>query len=233
MGDTEQGYLWREGTPRLVLTSDEWHTAHQERERMAEVWAGLTWLAERAVELERAFSSRQETLPMAGDTLGVKQWGRWSHSPLSSVIGEIPLITRDEYRFLINLFHWYSVSAANYICLHDRAYTDLKGLAPSNKKAIVNSVSPAMLDFRNKIGAHSAYHYPQKEDGLLERKAAILPLLRLQPGPRFEMARVKLKPNRGALIVSDQPDTAWQLTRVHEVMVASYARLGSRVAFPS
>lgn len=218
---------WQAKPHRQEITDEQWHGAFAVRERLLELWEGLSISATFVHTMELNFSERQASL--VGCTCGLFQWTQNSRKPLGySLLGEIPLITRTEYRQIVCHFHWYAVTAVDFVRMHSKLYSELNGKS-FNKVECVEAISEGMLLFRNKIAAHSSFHSP-KDSGEEERasqKSVLLPKLELHPGPKFGVVMAKLK-HEEKVLQAVGAQFRWILRDTHEEMERRFSGMIDR-----
>ena len=120
-------------------------------------------------------------------------------------------------------FHWYAVSACNYLTLLGWIRQQANTSAPTPAE-YVRAVIPQVLAFRNKIGAHLAQSYPEMpkgRDNPAERIFSTFPLLGFSDG-RFVSPAFGLHVRKGSTAHGTEALQSWSLTGIHESLTQRF-----------
>ena len=110
------------------------------------------------------------------------------------------------------VFHWYSVSAVNYVRLVARLLAEYNRTRPSPND-YVRRVLPEVLTYRNKVGAHFARASVDSRDSHADRQISVFPSIgwmdgRLRAGGLQLAMRKKGETSRSSAM-------NWSLTETH------------------
>ena len=119
-------------------------------------------------------------------------------------------------------FHWYAVSACQYVRTVGAIACRL-GLTQKRPLDYVEDVIPEVRAFRDKIAAHFAWTTQNKEDNEAERMASILPQLSFHDDS-FVVQGLKVSLRSGGKTSDSSVLTPWSITRIHERLSARYWR---------
>ena len=212
----------------LELSDNDRDKFHNELRSLSYLSVGLSYLAHQVRSVEKEVLER---LPESS-----------SHF----IYGDAPDLEGVPQDLVACSFHWYSVSAYNYVLLVGWL---TQGRTYDLAKQYVESVIPEVYGWRNKVGAHFARAYPREgrhadsEADLswsvlfpiaFEGEAFFTDPLRVTlsskeprnpPPPGVAGWRWRLLMNSGRRTVKSIQGMKWSLTQVHQ-------RLSSRYGFP-
>lgn len=117
-------------------------------------------------------------------------------------------------------FHWYAVSACNFVRLIGWiGYSEHK--STKRPREYVKSVLPEVLSWRDKIAAHfvQTFSADDQRDNVIEKEFSVVPQLGYAEGT-FQAASVSIS-NDGITSSSDTLKN-WSLTKVHEGLLSRY-----------
>jgi hypothetical protein len=136
------------------------------------------------------------------------------------IFGNSPLLTGIPYQLLTCAFHWYSISACQYVrTVGAIAYLqDNSRLKPLE---YVDSVIPEVKAYRDKVGAHYAWATKHNEDSEAERLASIIPQVSFVKDTFQVQAFTISKASRGKLSNS-KVMIAWSITKIHQRLRERY-----------
>lgn len=117
-------------------------------------------------------------------------------------------------------FHWYAISACNYVWIIGTiAY--LNDNTRPKPLEYTQKVIPEVLAFRNKVAAHFAWTTKHKQDNDAERMMSILPQLTFNDDS-FHVGSILLSLKRADKITKSETVKAWSICRVHEKLQERY-----------
>lgn len=134
--------------------------------------------------------------------------------------GNLPAFSDLPMPLLVCSFHWYAISACQYVRLVGaiaRSQDQTRPMPP----AYVKNVIPEVLAFRDKVAAHFAWATKHERDNHAERLASVLPPLSFSDG-RFIASGYRVMLRRSGKTTNSNAITGWSLTEVHERMIARY-----------
>jgi len=117
-------------------------------------------------------------------------------------------------------FHWYAVSACNYVKTIGAIAYRQDNTRPKPGKYVKN-VIPEVLAFRNKIAAHFSWSMEDGRDNDAERLASVLPPLSFDGGV-FCVGAWQVGISRGGKASNSAAISPWSLTKVHEKLCERY-----------
>jgi hypothetical protein len=129
-------------------------------------------------------------------------------------IGNVPGLNRVPKTLLTCAFHWYAVSACNYVKVVGAiAYRQ------DNRRPLpalyVEQVIPEVLAFRDKVAAHFAWATRNSKDNEAERLASVLPPLSFV-GQSFEVGAFTVGLVNQGKASSSQTIASWSICAIHE-----------------
>ena len=160
------------------------------------LWVGLSFLADSVGKIENANKPPDITFV-------------WGNTPLLQNV-PISLVTCS--------FHWYSVSACNFVRLIGWLHQQLNPTAPSHGD-YVERVLPEVLPWRNKVAAHFARIY--ERDNPAEQLASVIFQPKFEDGV-FYAAPWTFRHSRGGNVCSSESLKPWSLTKVHAGLKERY-----------
>jgi hypothetical protein len=174
-------------------------------DRLADLSAGLNWLARAIEEIEQTVFARLE-----------QERELFSRSKPLTMVGGKQLSHVDQ-GMVMCAFHWYAVSVCNYA----RAVGWFR-YGP-NKKALdayVTEVIPEVSVWRNKVAAHYGFTDP-RGDNAADFAVFSLPLSFTDQGFTMGATQVALSV-QGVTHSSNKGLAPWSVTRVHREVVPRY-----------
>ncbi len=135
----------------------------------------------------------------------------WGNHPALSVVPK---------KLLTCMFHWYAVSACNYV----RTIGEIARRQDNSRQKArdyVLSIIPEVYAFRDKIAAHFAWTINDSRDNEAEKAASIFPQLSLNKGVYY-MGTLNLTKNHAGQTASSQAIQPWSISKVHEELRQRY-----------
>jgi hypothetical protein len=132
--------------------------------------------------------------------------------------GNVPGLERGQQALVHCSFHWYAVSACNYVQL-----VGWLGYRKDSTKAksYVKRVLPAVVVWRNKVGAHFAQADPRSEDTPADLAASVMPPVGFDNDAFYAPPITLLLGGQGQKSTS-RNDMRWSLTHTHRDLAARY-----------
>ena len=134
--------------------------------------------------------------------------------------GNVPLAGQVPQTLLTCAFHWYAISACQYVrtvgaiaCRLDST----RPLPPEYAKEVI----PEVVAFRDKVAAHFAWSTQHSRDNDAERLASILPPLTFKDDS-FCVGALTVTVRRGGHASDSRAIKPWSLCRVHEALRERY-----------
>lgn len=134
--------------------------------------------------------------------------------------GNLPEFKLVRQPLLTCAFHWYAISACQYV----RTVGAIAHRLDSNRPfppEYVKSVIPEVLAFRDKVAAHFAWSTKNSRDNDAERLASILPQLTFTDDS-FHVAAFATIVRRRGKVSNSKAMKPWSLCRVHEALRQRY-----------
>lgn len=163
---------------------------------------GLDWLYRQIKDVERVVLSRIHP--------GVKLVAM-GNDPFTAGLPK-PLVTCS--------FHWYAVSACNFVRLLGWLHRKADSTAKSPLE-YVRGVLPEVYPWRNKIAAHFARSSDSHQDSEAERLASVLAPVGFC-NDAFYASSMTVHVRKGGVSSSSKSLRPWSLTKVHEALRARY-----------
>lgn len=134
--------------------------------------------------------------------------------------GNYPGLSEIPQGLLTCAFHWYAVSACQYIrTVGTIAYRqDQSRALPLD---YVRSVAPEVLAFRDKVAAHFAWNGLNRNDSEAEREASVMPQLSFVDDS-FTVGAFTLSLNRGGISSNSSTITPWSIVKLHTALRLRY-----------
>ena len=190
----------------LELQSDEVEQYFNELQSLQYLSIGLSFLSDQVQELETIVRNR------IGKDHVVEVYG--NHPDLNGIPQELVACS----------FHWYSVTACNYVRLVGWL---VSGGNKKKAKEYLQRVLPEVYIWRNKVGAHFARFDPRNDDTPADlANSVIFPISFSDDAFYANRLRLSIK-SRGQTSSSRQ-DMSWSLTRTHEQLSARYGFISSQ-----
>jgi hypothetical protein len=143
----------------------------------------------------------------------------WNHSTLDTV----------SQKLLTCSFHWYSISACQYV---QTVGAIARRQDPSRPlpKEYAETVIPEVLLFRNKVSAHLAWSTQNRRDNDAERFASVMPPLCFNRDT-FSVGDLTFSMTRSGQHSDSEEIKPWSLCKVHEALCQRYwpAQVDSQV----
>ena len=133
------------------------------------------------------------------------------------IFGNIPGIP---YELLTCTFHWYSVSACQYVgTVGTIAYLqdDSRPIPPEYIKTVI----PEILAYRDKIGAHYAWSKKSKKDNEAEKLASIIPQVSFFKDT-FQVQGFRISKTSGGKSSSSEALQPWSIVNIHQLLQKRY-----------
>jgi len=134
--------------------------------------------------------------------------------------GNSPLLTGIPYQLITCAFHWYSISACQYIrTIGAIAYfQDNSRLIPPK---YVESIIPEVLAFRDKVAAHFAWSSKHSQDNEAERLASIIPQVAFVDDS-FQVGALTVSKKTRGTSSSSKTIKPWSITKIHQCLRQRY-----------
>lgn len=136
------------------------------------------------------------------------------------LFGNFPLLKGIPYPLLNCAFHWYSISACQYVRTIG-AIAHLHDTSRPKSYEYVKSVIPEVLAFRDKVAAHFAWSSKNSQDNEAERLASIIP----QPSfsdNSFQVGTFMVSIRSGRKSSSSKEIIPWSITKIHKRLQERY-----------
>lgn len=117
-------------------------------------------------------------------------------------------------------FHWYAVSACQYVRTVGAISYKNDNSRPLPSK-YVQSVIPDVLAFRDKVAAHFAWTSKHSQDNDAERLASIIPPLTFIDNS-WHVGAIKVSLSKNGKISSSESIKPWSISKVHLRLVNRY-----------
>ena len=120
---------------------------------------------------------------------------------------------------IVCAFHWYAVSARNYVGLVGWL---AKQVCPARPEPAdyAKAVIPVVVAYRHKVAAHFGKVFPRKDDTAATLDASVLPSVAFQDDSFYAGAWTVTKSVKG--VPSSSPDLCWSLTKTHAELTKRY-----------
>ena len=131
--------------------------------------------------------------------------------------GNDPLLAGIPQTLLTCAFHWYAISACQYVrTVGMIAYTDVRKV-----NSYIREVIPDVLSFRDKVAAHYAWTKRHSNDNKAERMISIMPQITMQNG-YFFAGSWKLTCKSSGETTNSEAIKSWSITKIHECLCNRY-----------
>ena len=164
------------------------------------LWTGLSFLNDQVQKIETEVNNRLDK------NYRVFMFGK------SDQLEEMP------QNFVACAFHWYSVTACNYVKLIGWI---IKGGTTAEANKYLQGVLPEVYLWRNKIGAHFAQTAPKKEDTPADLAKSVMFPIAFEDDAFYSNSLV-FSMTSGDQSSSSRQDMTWSLTHTHKQLVARY-----------
>jgi hypothetical protein len=134
--------------------------------------------------------------------------------------GNLPAFTQVPRTLLTCAFHWYAISACQYVRTVGAIAYRQDPTRPLPRE-YAETVIPEVLAFRDKVAAHFAWSTGNKRDNDAERLASILPSLTFM-NDSFHMGSMTVTVRRSGNTSTSEEIKPWSLCRVHEELRKRY-----------
>jgi hypothetical protein len=145
-------------------------------------------------------------------------------NPASNVrffhMGNLPDFPQLPITLLTCGFHWYSISACQYVRTVGAIAFRQDPTRP-RPGAYVENVIPEVLVFRNKVAAHFAGMTKNKDDNDAERLASLLPPITFE-NDSFHVGGITVGVQRDGNVSTSEDIKPWSICRVHEQLRRRY-----------
>jgi len=142
------------------------------------------------------------------------------------ICGNHPALQGVPIRLLTSAFHWYAISACQYVTtVGNIAYKADSNRQLPNKYR--DSVIPGLVIFRNKIAAHFAWSTQNKRDNDAERIASIIPQISFKNNS-FYIGNWAARVRRSCRESDSMTIKPWSLSKVHESLRERYCSVDDR-----
>ncbi|MHC4174055.1 MAG: hypothetical protein ACYTBX_11660 [Planctomycetota bacterium] len=135
-------------------------------------------------------------------------------------IGNLPEFQGIPKSLLTCSFHWYSISACQYVRTIGTIAYQNDNTRPKPLE-YTQRVIPDILAFRDKVGAHFAWTTKHKQDNDAERIMSILPQLTFNDNS-FHVGSISLSLKKDDKISKSETVKAWSICKVHEKLQERY-----------
>ncbi len=136
-------------------------------------------------------------------------------------LGNVPEFQGIPKALLTCSFHWYAISACNYVrTVGAIAYRQDPKKRP-NPSRYVEKVIPEVLAFRNKVAAHFAWSTTNNRDNDAERLVSIMPQLAFT-NDSFHVAALSCTLRKAGKESTSETIQAWSICKVHEELQKRY-----------
>ena len=139
------------------------------------------------------------------------------------MLGNHPQLKGIPQDFIACAFHWYSVTACNYVKLVGWI---INGGATVEAHKYLQDILPEVYLWRNKVGAHFAQTAPREEDTPADLAKSVMFPIAFEDDAFYSNSLV-LGLKSGDQGSSSRQDMKWSLTHTHKQLVARYWPNGS------
>lgn len=140
----------------------------------------------------------------------------------SFVMGRLPGLDIAEQAILTCMFHWYSVSACNYVRIVGAIAYQQDNSRPI-PPVYIGRIMPDVLEFRDKVGAHLAWSTKNRNDTDADRLWSSIPQLAWWDDS-FKVNAVAVRVRKGDKESNSVATKPWSITGVHEQLRARFWR---------
>lgn len=134
--------------------------------------------------------------------------------------GNCPLYDDIPKSLLTCSFHWYAISACNYVRTIGAIAYKLEPTRPLPQEYASNII-PEVVTFRDKFAAHFAWSTRNNSDNDAERLASVLPPLTFN-GDSFYVGEMTVALRQGGSSSTSETIKPWSLCKVHETLRERY-----------
>ena len=134
--------------------------------------------------------------------------------------GNLPGIEDLPKPLLTCSFHWYAVSACQYVRTVGTIAYKQDNSRPIPPK-YVEAVIPEVLAFRDKVAAHFAWTSKHSRDNDAERLASIIPPLSYVEDS-WHVGAVQIATSKGGKLTTSESIRPWSIAKIHNEMTRRY-----------
>lgn len=201
----------------IVVPGDVFREPTNEYWALMCLWQGMEHLNAQVVKCEltakESVESGAEQLFSFAPDLKIKVEGLTS-------FGRMPEAIRGATKLLTMSFHWYAISACQFVCLVGAIAKRLNDSRPLPNE-YAEPIIPEVVAFRNKVAAHFAWSSENNRDNDAERLASILPPLGYNHG-RICVGSMTVQLRQGSKSSTSSDIKEWSLSEVHERLMKRY-----------
>jgi hypothetical protein len=135
-----------------------------------------------------------------------------------TILGNHPVLNQVPQGLVASAFHWYAVSACNYVQLTGWLAKS-EDLKQANR--YLKSVIPEVKIWRDKVGAHFARVDPRRDDSIADLLASVMFPIAFDDNA-FWTGTFTLAVSRGGVGSSSRADMRWSLTDTHRKLTERY-----------
>ena len=117
-------------------------------------------------------------------------------------------------------FHWYAVSACQYVRTIGAIAYKKDNARPIPPK-YVEAVIPEVLAFRDKVAAHFAWTSKHSQDNDAERLASIIPPLSFVEDS-WHVGVMQIAASKGGKLTTSESIKPWSIAKIHNAMARRY-----------
>ena len=136
------------------------------------------------------------------------------------IMGNSPELTGIPKGLLTCAFHWYAISACQYVRTVGAIANRHDNTLP-RPLDYVKAVIPEVLAFRDKVAAHFAWTTKHKQDSDAERLASIIPSLTFDDDSFF-IGSLEIGIKRSGKTTDSREIQPWSITKTHKRMCKRY-----------
>lgn len=201
----------------IVVPGDVFREPTNEYWALVCLWQGMEHLNHQVVKCEQAAkesveSGSEQIFSFAPD-MKIEVEGLMS-------FGRMPEAIRGATRLLTMAFHWYAISACQFVRLVGaiaKRLDDSRPLPNDYAEPIISEV----IAYRDKVAAHYSWSSKNKRDNDAERLASILPPLGYNRG-RITVGTMTVLLRQGDKSSTSIDIKEWSLSKVHEQLIKRY-----------
>lgn len=134
--------------------------------------------------------------------------------------GNLPELDAVSKPLVTCAFHWYSISACQYVRTVGAIAHRLDDSRP-RPRDYAEGIIPEVLAFRDKVAAHFAWTTQNNNDNAAERLASVMPPLSVVDDA-LHVGALTLRVSRGGQASNSDAISPWSLCRVHERLRERY-----------
>jgi len=145
---------------------------------------------------------------------------RLDPSKIFMIYGNDPRLIGIPIQLLTIFFHWYSVSACQYVRTVGAIAYRQDNSCPKPLE-YVKSVIPEVLAYRDKVGAHYAWATKHEEDNEADRLASIIPQVAFLKDT-FQVQVLTVSKGSSGKKSTSKAMKPWSITKIHEQLRERY-----------